>query len=132
MKRYSKWFATLLGVAVVSAAAFAATAASSPAGSWKWTTQGRNGPQESTAKFDVKDGKLTGTVATSRGETPISEGSFKNGAIAFAVERTYGDNKVVIKYAGKVEGDTIKGSIERPGRDGGAATKSEWNATRVK
>jgi hypothetical protein len=40
--------------------------------------------------------------------------------------------KFVSKYTGKVEGDTIKGSIERPGRDGGAATKTDWTATRVK
>ena len=120
-------------------AAFAATvitsvalaAAASPAGNWKWTAQGRNGQQEYTAKFEVKDGKLTGAVTSPRGDTPITGGTFKDGAIAFVTELSFNDTKFVIKYAGKVEGDTIKGTIERPGRDGGAATKTDWNATRA-
>ena len=47
-------------------------------------------------------------------------------------EISFNDTKFVIKYAGKLEGDAIKGTIERPGRDGGAATKTDWTATRAK
>lgn len=119
--------------AVVIAATSFAAAATSAAGNWKWTGQGRGGPQEVTAKFEVKDGKLTGTVTTPRGDTPISQGTVgADGAIAFATEVTFGEMKFVSKYTGKVEGDTIKGSIERPGRDGGEPTKTEWTATRAK
>ena len=56
----------------------------------------------------------------------------KGGAVAFSVEREFNGNKMVIKYTGKLDGDTIKGSIERPGRNGGDATKVDWTATRVK
>src|SRR5690349_14866219 len=115
---------------VITAVALAAAA--SPAGNWKWTAQGRNGQQEYTAKFEVKDGALTGAVTSPRGDTPISQGTFKDGAIAFVTEISFNDTKFVIKYAGKLEGDAIKGTIERPGRDGGAATKTDWNATRAK
>jgi hypothetical protein len=115
---------------VVSVAAYAADA--SPTGNWKWTAQGRNGPQEATAKFELKDGKLAGTVTSPRGDTAISNATFKDGAIAFVTELTFGENKIVIKYTGKLEGDTIKGSIERPGFNGGEATKTDWTATRVK
>jgi len=132
MKRASKFFASLLGALVLTATVFAAAAASSPAGSWKWTAQGRNGPQENTAKFELKGDVLTGTVTNPRAEAAISGGTFKDGAIAFTTELTFGENKIVIKYAGKLEGDSIKGTIERPGRDGGAATKTDWVATRVK
>ena len=117
---------------LVTSVALAAAAATSPAGNWKWTAQGRNGQQEYTAKFEVKEGKLTGAVTSPRGDTPISQGTFKDGAIAFVTEISFNDTKFVIKYAGKLEGDAIKGTIERPGRDGGAATKADWNATRVK
>jgi hypothetical protein len=120
-------FAATLITSVALAAAVA-----SPAGNWKWTAQGRNGAQEYTAKFEVKEGKLTGAVTSPRGDTPISQGTFKDGEIAFVTEIAFNDMKFVIKYAGKVEGDVIKGTIERPGRDGGAATKTDWNATRVK
>jgi hypothetical protein len=52
--------------------------------------------------------------------------------VAFTVELSFGENKFAIKYSGKVEGDTIKGQVERPGFQGGEATKTEWVATRAK
>ena len=121
----------LVAAVVLTATAFAADMAS-PAGNWKWTSEGRNGPQEATAKFELKDGKLTGAVTNPRGETAISEASFKDGAIAFVTELTFGENKFVIKYAGKLEGDTIKGTITRPGFGGGEPMPVEWTATRAK
>jgi opacity protein-like surface antigen len=130
MKYHSKLLAAFSAV-VITASAFAA-AMSSPAGNWKWTSQGRNGPQEATAKFEVKDSTLTGSVTTPRGDTPISQGTFKDGNIAFVTELAFGENKFVIKYTGKLEGDTIKGTIERPGFNGGDATKVDWTASRVK
>jgi len=131
MKNQKKILAAFAAI-IMTGVALAATAMSSPAGNWKWTAQGRNGAQEVTAKFDLKDGKLTGAVTTPRGETPISQGTFSDGAIAFVTELSFNEIKIVIKYAGKLEGDAIKGTIERPGRDGGEATKADWNATRVK
>jgi hypothetical protein len=124
--------AAAFAAVVITASAFAAEAAS-PAGNWKWTQQGgRGGAQDLTAKLEVKDGKLTGTVTNAQGDAPISEATFKDGTVAFSVERTFGENKFVTKYSGKLEGDTIKGTLERPGRGGGAPTSTEWTATRVK
>lgn len=131
MKIHSNIAAAFAAV-VITASAFAAAAAS-PAGNWKWTQQGRGGPQETTAKFELKEGKLTGTITGAQGDTPISEGTFKDGAVAFSVERTFGENKFVIKYAGKLEGDTIKGTIARPAFQGNEAPPpTEWVATRAK
>ena len=127
MKTKSKILAALAAI-VMTTGAFAADIA----GNWKWTTQGQNGAQESTAKFELKEGKLTGTVTSPRGEAAISAGSVKEGAVAFNIEREFNGNKMVIKYAGKLDGDAIKGTIERPGRDGGDPTKMDWTATRVK
>lgn len=127
MKTNARILAALAAI-VMTTGAFAADIA----GNWKWTSQGQNGTQENTAKFEMKEGKLTGTVTNPRGEAPISAATLKDGALAFSVEREYNGNKMVIKYTGKFEGDTIKGSIERPGRNGGDATKVDWSATRVK
>jgi hypothetical protein len=129
MKLQNKILAAFAAV-TISAVAFAADA--SPSGSWKWTAQGRNGAQEVTAKFEAKDGKLTASVTTPRGDTPISQGTYKDGAVSFVTELNFNGTSFVIKYAGKLEGDTIKGTIERPGRDGGAPTKTDWTATRAK
>ena len=127
MKTNARILAALAAI-VMTTGAFAADIA----GNWKWTSQGQNGSQENTAKFEMKEGKITGTVTNPRGEAPISAATLKDGALAFSVEREYNGNKMVIKYTGKFEGDTIKGSIERPGRNGGEATKVDWSATRVK
>lgn len=112
---------------VLAVAAFAGD----PSGNWKWTTEGRNGPMESTAKLALKDGALSGSIGGRMGETAIGDATFKDDAIAFTVTREFQGNSFVVKYAGKLEGDTITGSIERPGRDG-KTTKVDWKATRTK
>ncbi len=117
----------LVTTCLLSAAAFAAD----PTGTWKWTAQGRNGPQDYSAALVLKDGQLTGSVTGPRGATDISDASFKDGAIAFATVVTYNDNKFSVKYTGTIDGDSLKGSIERPGRNGGAPTKTDWVATRA-
>jgi hypothetical protein len=102
-------------------------------GSWKWTTQNRNGPQEVHATFVVKDGVLSGTVSGRMGDAPIGDASFQNGRIRFTVTREFNGNTVVIKYDGRFADDTITGTIERPGfNEHDAPMLLEWKATRVK
>jgi opacity protein-like surface antigen len=116
----------------------AAAAAANIAGNWKWTSQGRNGAQDYTAKFALADGKLTGSVVAPGfgGGEPmtidISDATFTDGTVTFSVVRDFNGNKFATKYTGKLDGDAIKCSIERPGRGEGAApTKTDWSATRV-
>ena len=137
MKSYLKILAAFCAASVLTVAAFAADA--SPAGTWKWTAQGRGGGPgyEVTLKLDLKDGQLTGMVAGMQGQqgaipdVAIGDASFKDGTVAFSVTREFNGNKRTTKYEGKLEGDTIKGSSERPNRDGGMQ-KSDWIATRAK
>ena len=112
--------------------AFAAAAfAADPTGTWKWTTHSPNGDVETTLKLEAKDGKLTGAYSNQFGDTAISNASLQGDAIAFDVVRHLGGNEYVVKYHGKLEGDTIKGTLEAPGHDGGSAVKLDWNATRA-
>lgn len=114
---------------VLTVSAFAAD----PSGTWKWTSTRPGGEtSESTVKLDEKDGKLTGAVTTPMGETAISNGTFAADTVKFTVERERNGNKFVITYDGKVEGDTIKGTILMPARGGGDPRKVDWTATRVK
>jgi hypothetical protein len=132
-----KFFAAILASSFISAAAFAADA--SPAGTWKWTPPGRGGNPgvERSLVLDYKDGKLTGTVkGVSMGQfeipdTAITNATYKDGMIAFSVENDFNGNKFVTKYEGKIEGDTITGTIERPGRNGGDPTKTPWTPKRA-
>jgi hypothetical protein len=138
MKPLPKFLSAILAALCLTAFAFAADA--SPAGTWKWTIQGRQGGQgfEQTLKLDYKDGKVTGTLLGMQGgqfsvpDTAISDASFKDGHLKFAVTREFNGNSFTTKYEGKVDGDTIKGSYERPGMNGGEAVKREWDAKRAK
>lgn len=127
MKTPRSLLAALGAAFLLTSSAFAADIA----GAWKWTIEGRNGPMESTAKLALKDGALSGTVSGRMGDTVIGDASFKDDQVAFTVTREFNGNSFTIRYAGKVEGDTITGTVERPNREGGT-TKTEWKATRVK
>ena len=138
MKAHLKSIAAVFAAFCLTVVAFAADA--SPTGTWKWTIQGRQGGQgfDQTLKLELKDGALTGTLLGVQGnqfsvpDSPISDASFKDGAIRFSVTREFNGNKLTTKYEGKLEGDTIKGSYERPGFNGGDPVKREWEAKRVK
>lgn len=130
-----KLVAALAAAFCITLSAFAAEA--SPAGMWKWTVQGRQSGQgfEQALTLDYKDGKLTGTLLGrdagrySVPDTPISEASIKDGVVKFSVSREFNGRTFTTKYEGKLEGDTIKGTYERPGFNGGAQ-KEEWIAQR--
>src|SRR6478735_12151252 len=126
MTTLRKFLAAVSAAFVLTAAAFAAD----PTGTWKWTTEGRNGPMEATAKLELKEGALAGTVAGRGGDTAIGDASFKDDHLAFTVKREFNGNSFVIKYDGQLTGDTITGTIERPSGEGGT-TKVDWKATRV-
>jgi hypothetical protein len=121
-------------------------------GTWSWTMQGRGGAaanpdapvRKVTLKLKADGDKLTGTLAQPAGrggaggggaaaaprETEISDGKIKGDEISFAVKREFNGNSIVTKYSGKIDGDTIKGKVEAPGRQGGDPTSRDWEAKR--
>jgi hypothetical protein len=138
MKALRLSLAALAAVSLMTVSALAAEA--SPTGTWKFSTQGRQGGQaiERTVMLEEKGGKVTGTMKGFEAgqfnipDTAIGDGTFKDGVVSFTVTTEFNGNKRVSKYEGKLAGDTITGTTERPGRDGGAAQKSEWVAKRSK
>jgi len=112
------------------AAAVSAFAAD-PTGTWKWITQSPNGEIQTTLKLEAKDGKLVGAYSNQFGDAAISNVSFQDDMLAFEVVRELGGGKFVVKYRGKLEGDTIKGTLQAPGPDGGEPMKLDWNAKRT-
>jgi hypothetical protein len=121
------WVSTSIWAVVIATAALAAD----PTGTWKWTTHSPNGEIETTLRLESKEGKLAGAYSNQFGDTAISNASLQDDVIAFDVVRDFGGSKYVIKYHGKLDGDTIKGAIEAPGHDGGEALKLDWNAKRA-
>ncbi|HTL68263.1 MAG TPA: hypothetical protein VL200_11420 [Lacunisphaera sp.] len=123
----------LFAAALSAAFALSVSAAESatPAGNWQWTATTPQGPFEVTARFDYKDGALTGSVTVPGNEAPLSAASYKDGVIAFTVIREMHGMQFEIRYSGKLEGDTITGTIDRPS-PGGDREQIEWKASRAK
>jgi hypothetical protein len=141
------WTASLLALLVVvgmTALAVTASAAddkkdskdsksANVTGTWKWSFTGQNGQsRETTAKLKQDGDKLTGTISGRQGnDTEIKDGKVTGNEVSFKVVRSFNGNELTMTYTGKVEGDTIKGSIktsggqqDRPARD--------WEAKRDK
>jgi hypothetical protein len=107
--------------------------AADPTGTWKWKFSGQNGREiESTLTLKVEGEKLTGTLARGAAgrTTDITNGTFKNDEVAFETSVERNGNTITQKYKGKIEGDTLKGTIE--GGRGGQGRTRDWEAKREK
>src|SRR6266550_3399494 len=129
MKRTLKSIAPL-AVCLVLALGFTAGAEEKkidPTGTWKSSYTNQDGQvRESTIKLKAEGDQLTGTVSGRNNDATIEQCTIKGDEISFQVTREFGGNKVVIKYSGKVSGDTIKGKSESQ-RDGQPQTR-DWVA----
>lgn len=101
----------------------------SASGNWNWTV--KRGDQEFQQKLILKQEgeKLTGTISGRQGsETEISAGAVMGSEVSFEIKREVNGNAMIIKYKGKLEGDTIKGKaeVERDGKK----SERDWEAKR--
>jgi len=96
-------------------AAFAFTAfAADPTGSWKANIETPNGGIEATFTFRVTDGKLAGSVASTMGDSEISEGKLDGDNISFAVVRKISDQEFRLNYKGTVGEKEMKLTLTIP------------------
>jgi hypothetical protein len=109
------------------------------AGTWTWTSPGRNGGAErkNTLKLKVEGEQVTGTLSSvagdggkGGGEAAITDAKVKGDEISFSSTREFNGTKFTQKYTGKISGDSIKGKIESE-RDGKAQSR-DWEAKRAK
>ena len=101
-----------------------------PTGTWKYTADVGGQSFEVTIKLKLEGDKLTGTVTANDMESKIEDAKYKDGEISFKVNREFNGNKIVLKYAGTIKGDTFKGKRDLQ-RDGETNTR-EFEAKRVK
>ena len=110
--------------------------AGDPSGTWKFQAEGPGGRSaESTLTLKLQDNQLTGTIDNRAGKAEITAATFKDDQIAFTVVREIGrrlrKQTFTIRYSGKLEGDTIKGTIETTGREQKPISIA-WDAQRMK
>jgi hypothetical protein len=124
----------MFAVACLTLGCLAATATAAdkpdPNGNWKWTFTTQNGDIEISMTLKADGEKLTGSVSRNEMKADITDGTFKDDEVAFQVVRERNDQKIISKYKGKVEGDSIKGKIEF--EFNGESRSFDWDAKREK
>jgi hypothetical protein len=84
------------------------------------------GDVESHADAETGRPELTGTYAGRAGEIPI-EGTIKDKAISFSAKISAQGQEIVLTFAGTVDQDTMKGTV-----DFGGMGSANWTGARKK
>jgi hypothetical protein len=95
-------------------------------GTWDMTVESPQGTMALTSTFKQDGEKLTGTQASQMGETAL-EGAVKGSDIVFAIVFNAQGQDITITYTGKIDGDTMSGTIEF-----GSFGSSTWTAKKRK
>jgi hypothetical protein len=125
----------LLTALVLFCSAVAAYAGD-PNGTWKFGAEGPNGRSiEATLTLKWQDNRLSGTIDNRAGKVNITQATFADDQVSFTVVRELGrgfrKQKITLHYSGKLEGDTIKGTIQTMGRAQNPISVP-WEAQRAK
>src|SRR5262245_36122924 len=127
-RNLSRWTAALTLTVGVAVAAWAAADAN---GKWTWKQMGQQGEVTMTMELKQDGEKLTGNVTRGDMKTDISDGKItKENDLSFNVVREFNGNQFKQAYKGKLDGDTIKGTITV--NFNGQDRTRDWMATRVK
>lgn len=106
--------------------------AGDPSGTWKFTAEGPNGRSaESVLTLNWANQQLTGTIDNRAGKAEIKNATFAGDVVTFTVERKIRRRSFTAHYTGKLEGDTIKGTIQATGRKKSSG-EIPWLAERAK
>lgn len=113
-----------------------AAIAGDPTGTWKFKGEGPNGRSvDASLTLKLENNQLSGHVDNRAGKEDITNAKFADDQVTFTVVRTIGKRlrkqEFTVNYSGKLEGDTIKGTIETTGREK-KPISIPWTAERVK
>ena len=95
-------------------------------GKWNMSVESPQGPMSILVVFKVDGTKVTGTLSSQMGETPL-EGTYADGVLNFGITFDGGGGSMQIAFAGKLtDENTMAGSLSGPMGD------IPWSAVRVK
>ncbi len=131
MKSLPNLLPTLFVLFALTVAARAADA--DPSGKWTWSgITGQGSPTTITAQLTLKDGALSGTADHGDAKIALTTLSFKDGVVAFSVSREiHGGMIFEEKYSGKLDSDSITGTVTRPTPPAGEIAAAPWKAVRA-
>ena len=95
-------------------------------GTWDMSVETPQGTMSLSSTFKQEGEKLTGTQSSQMGETAL-EGSVKGNDIVFAIVFNAQGQDITITYTGKIDGDTMSGTIEF-----GSFGSASWTAQKRK
>ena len=97
-----------------------------PAGKWSMNIETQGGARQATLDIKIEVKKVTGTLASEIGETPIA-GEFAEGRLTFAISFDANGQLLNIKFTGTTQKDgSLAGTATMEGAE------MTWTATRVK
>ena len=83
-------------------------------GQWKLTVETPNGTTNPILTINAADAGYAGTYVSPRGSFELKDIKVDGNAFSFPLTITIPIGKLDLQYSGKVEGDTISGSIGNP------------------
>ena len=81
-------------------------------GTWKITMNTPMGSRDVTLNLDTSGGALTGQVESAQGSQAITNASADGDSAKWDVEMNGPMGALTLSYAGQVEGDAIKGTVQ--------------------
>jgi hypothetical protein len=104
-------------IIVVSALLLASLSAlaADVAGNWAITIDSPQGPVAATLALKQDGDKLTGTISSQLGETPIT-GTVKENDVEFSMTMDVNGTAMAITYKAKLDGDKISGTLDFAGQ----------------
>src|SRR5262245_44703573 len=124
MKIFSSF---VLAACLALPAAAAAQTAPGAIGTWNATFNTQNGVIPATLKLQKSGEKISGTIASQEGESPV-EAEYKDKTLKVWFNyQAGGGGPIPIEMTGTIDGDSAKGTMTAGGNPAG-----DWTATRSK
>lgn len=119
-----------LAILTLYFSALTTLAGGDPTGTWNLKVETPNARSiDSTLSLKWENNQLTGTIDNKSGTAEIRNAQFSHDEVTFSVDRKIRRRKTTFNYTGKLEGDTIKGTLQTKGRNNQPITLP-WGAER--
>lgn len=98
------------------------------AGNWQWSMPGSGGSAEYLMRLGQQFQKVSATVSVGERQMQITDAKLAGDALSFTAADSVDGQKVIMRFSGRVSGDTVEGSVEVEG--GPRAGRRDWQANR--